>query len=198
GGDTHRRLDAKDVAVEASFADEHAHFARSFENSQRLLLRRLPGFSLAHQLHAEHQSHAANVADQLVTLRELLQSILQALAQNARVFLQSLFIDDVENGESGSHANRITAERIEVDALGEGLGNLHSSRDRRERHTVADAFRHGDEIGNNAEVFESPVVIAGASETGLYFIGNAQAAILAGDRISFAQIIRRAVRRPSH
>ena len=42
--------------------------------------------------------------------------------------------------------------------------------------------------GTTSEVLESPVVLAGSAESGLHLVGDAQAAVLADDRVRFLQI----------
>src|SRR2546423_6712471 len=83
GRNAHRRLDAKDVAVESAFPNENSHFARGFERGQRFRFRWFFCLSIANQLDAEHEAHAADVTDQRMTLRQPLESILQSLAEHA-------------------------------------------------------------------------------------------------------------------
>src|ERR1700730_11441919 len=119
-------------------------------------------------------------------LRQGSESVLELLAKHAGVLLKPVLVDDVHYGEPRRHAYRVPAERIEVDALSERLSDLHSRRDSAERHAVADSLRHGDEIGDDVEVLESPVVVPGASEAGLNFVGDAEAAMIAGDLVRLA------------
>ena len=126
---------------------------------------------------------------------QLLEARLEAAADGARVVLQAVLVDDVEHREAGSHRDRIAAEGVEVDPLGQRLGDLPARRHRRERPAVADALGHGHDVGDDAEVLEAPVVVAGAAEAGLHLVGDAEPAVLAHDGVRLTQVVRRAVRR---
>ena len=97
--------------------------------------------------------------------------------------LKPVFVDYVEHRQTRRHAYRVAAERIEVNALRQRLRDIHSRRDGSERNAIAKALGHGDEIGHDVEVLESPVVIAGSPEPGLHFVGNAQSAVVASDLV---------------
>src|SRR5688500_18772282 len=109
-GNAHGRLDAQDVSVEPALANQHSHLSRGLENGERLLFRRLLRLSVAHQLDAKHESHAANISNQRVLLHQRLEPVLHALAEDAGVFLKPVLVDDVEHGKSRSHTHRIAAE----------------------------------------------------------------------------------------
>src|ERR1039458_1836200 len=68
--DAERRLDAKNVAVEAGLADEQAHLLRGLEDVGGFPLGGLLRLLVADELDAEHQSHAADVGADLVRLVE--------------------------------------------------------------------------------------------------------------------------------
>src|SRR5687768_7097393 len=63
-GDAHRRLDPEDVALEPTLADEYPCLTSRLEHVERLALRRLLRGAVAHQLDAQHETHAAHVTDQ--------------------------------------------------------------------------------------------------------------------------------------
>src|SRR5687768_8170454 len=81
-GNAHRRLDRQDVAVEAALSDQTSHFARGLENRERLLFRRFLRTAVAHELHTQHKSHAAHIANRGVLLHQRLEPILHALAED--------------------------------------------------------------------------------------------------------------------
>src|SRR5688500_16859171 len=81
-GNAHRRLDTQDVAIESAFSDQNSHLACGFENRERLLFRRLLRTAVSHELHANHQAHAAHIANRGVLLHQRLESILHALAED--------------------------------------------------------------------------------------------------------------------
>src|SRR5437867_7533601 len=101
---------------------------------------------------------------------QLLEAVLQSLSQHTRVLLKPVLVDDVEYSETGRHADRISAKRVEVNALRQRLCDLHPRGDRAKRNPVADALRHSDEVRHHVEVLESPIVITGASKPCLNFI----------------------------
>src|SRR6476659_8381211 len=92
GGNAHRWLDANHIAVDSTFADQHAHRPRFLENVKRLSLRRLLRLAIANELDAEHETHSAHVTDQIVLGLQLPESILETLADDARILLQTVFI----------------------------------------------------------------------------------------------------------
>ncbi len=77
----------------------------------------------------------------------------------------------------------ISAEGVEVDAVLGGLGDVGAGGHGGKGPAVADAFGHGDHVGGDAPVFEAPEVVAGATEAGLDFVGDADAAVFADDVI---------------
>ena len=52
---------------------------------------------------------------------------------------------------------------------------------RAERRAVADALGHRDHVGHDVPILVRPVVMAGAAEAALHFVGDADAAVLADD-----------------
>src|SRR3954469_1504895 len=131
-------------------------------------------------------------------LGQLLQTILDPLPEDLRVLLQPVLLDHVEDGQARRHADRVSAEGIEVNTLGHRLGDLHPRRNGAKRYAIANALRHSHEVRDDVEVLESPVVIAGAAKTGLHFVADAESAALPRDRIRFAQISARAVGGPAY
>src|SRR5690606_16912002 len=105
-----------------------------------------------------------------------------------RVGLKALLLDDLENGTALGHGNGITTESIEVDAGGEGLGDLRGGDDGSEGAAIADAFGHRHDIGDDTLGLEAPEVGAGAAEAGLDFIGDAEATGGAGVRVGVLQV----------
>ena len=122
------------------------------------------------------------------------------IAHLERVRLQLLALDYFQHGLALRADDRIAAERVEMNPLRERCGDLRRGHDRGERAAVADAFRHGDDVGNDALRFETPVMRAGAAEAGLHFIRDADAAggahVLVGVLESNRRETRRSRRRP--
>src|ERR1700675_4623617 len=100
-------------------------------------------------------------------LLQLLEAILQPLADHPGILLKPVFVDDVEHGKAGGHADRVAAEGVEVDALRERLRDLHPRRNGGEGNAVADTLRHSDKIRHDVEVLEAPIVIPGSTEARL-------------------------------
>ncbi len=70
----------------------------------------------------------------------------------------------------------IAAEGRDGQAL-EGAGELAGGDRGADGHAVAHAFGAGDDVGNHFPVLDAEPVLAGASEAGLHFVGDEQAAI---------------------
>ena len=98
------------------------------------------------------------------------------VADLERVRLQLFALDHFEHRLALRADDRIAAERVEVNSLRERRRDLRRGDDRGERTAVADAFRHRDDVGNDALRFEAPVMRARAAEAGLHFIRDANAA----------------------
>src|SRR4051812_28877195 len=70
-------------------------------------------------------------------------------------------------------------------------GDLWRSHHCTERATVADSFRHGDDVRDHSLSFKSPEVSASPAKARLYFISDTDAAGRTDVRISMLQIIIR-------
>ena len=131
---------------------------------------------VADQLDAEHQAHAADLADQGVALLELEEPGLEVAADASGVPLDVLGVDDFEGGQPLGHRDGVAAEGVEVDAVLHRPGDLGAGDAGAERGAVADPLGHRDEVGRDAPVLEAPEVLAGAAEAGLDLVGDAEAA----------------------
>src|SRR5687768_698506 len=115
-----------------------------------------------------------------MVVHEAIEARAQPRADHTRVLLEPILLDDVEHSESGRRRYGVSAERIEVNPLRERLRDLHPRRDRTDRSAVAEALGHGDDVRDDVEVLEAPVVVPGSTEAGLDLVGDAHAARLAG------------------
>jgi hypothetical protein len=106
-----------------------------------------------------------------------------------RVLLEPVLVYHLEHRQTCGHGDRIATERVEVNSAGECLCDLSSRRHRGEWNTVPDPLGHRDDVGNNTVVLEPPVVLAGAAEAGLNFVGNTEAAVFPDDRVRLAEIV---------
>ena len=189
--DAHRRLDPEHVALEPALAQQHAHLARGLEHLERLRAWPAPAWSgRVTSSTPSMRPMPAHLADQRVALLQPAQSLQQAGAHLPRVLLQAVLVDHVEHRQPGRHRHRVAAEGVEVDPAGERLGDLPPGGDRGQRHAVADALGHGDDVGYHAVVLEAPVVLAGSAEAGLHFVGNAEPAVLPRRCVCLAEIVR--------
>ena len=76
-----------------------------------------------------------------------------------------------------------------MSSLRERSGDFRRRNHRAERTTVPDSFRHRHDVWNHALRFESPVMRTSPTETGLHFIGDANAAGGADMFVSVLEII---------
>mmetsp|Transcript_20748 Transcript_20748/g.64352 ORF Transcript_20748/g.64352 Transcript_20748/m.64352 type:complete len:309 (+) Transcript_20748:281-1207(+) len=182
-GEAHRRLGAEHVAVDAALADEHAQVAQPLEDVRRLRRGRLLGGAIRHQLHAQHQPPAANVADNVVLVLELQQPLLEVPAHHGAILLQVLVVNGAQHRAPHRTDDWIAAIRVEVQALRKRLRNLGRGHHRRQREAVADALGHRHNVGDDAMVLEAPVVGARAPKARLHLVGDAQPAMLADELV---------------
>ena len=109
------------------------------------------------------------------------QPLLQMRADFQRVLLDVLLVDHFQRRQALGHADRIAAERVEVDAVRHHLGDVGRGGHRAERGAVADALGHRDHVGHDVPVLMRPVVVPGAAEAALHLVGDAEPAVLADD-----------------
>ena len=150
------------------------------------------GLPVAHQLDAEHQPHAPDLADQRLALLELQEPVLEVAADRQGVLLDALAVDDLERRQPLGHRDRVAAERVEVDPVLHDAGDLRPRDARAQRRPVADPLGHGDQVGRDAPVLEAPEGRAGPAEAGLDLVGDAQAAVLADDLVDDLEVLAEA------
>ena len=78
--DAHRRLDAQHIAVQPPLPSSSPRSLASSSTAAVCCLGGLLGVPVFHQFYAQHQSHAAHVADQRMPLLKIDQAILQMRA----------------------------------------------------------------------------------------------------------------------
>ena len=117
---------------------------------------------------------------------EVVERGLEMRADFERVLLDVLLVDDFERRQALRHADRVAAEGVEVDAVLHHFGDSGRGGHRAERRAVADALGHRDHVGHDVPVLKRPVVMAGAAEAALHFVGDAEAAVLADDVVDDA------------
>src|ERR1019366_6935971 len=174
-GDAERGLNANGLTPETAFADEQTHLSREFHNPCAFSLTGFFGLTVLDQLDANHQAMAPHVANDVVLEMQLSQPIQDVSSHFRSVLLELLALDHFEHGFALSAHNRVAAEGIEVNALGENAGDLWCGDDRRERHAVADALGHGHDVGNYPLQLEAPEVLACPAKASLDLVGNADA-----------------------
>src|ERR1700746_3821971 len=92
------------------------------------------------------------------------------------VLLQFLTIDDLQHRTTLRTNDRVSSERIKMDAFGKALCNCRRGYHRSQRGTVSDPFRHGYDVRDHTLAFKSPIGLAGTAETGLHFVSDADTA----------------------
>src|SRR5579871_4882019 len=160
GGERERRGDAKHVAVEAAFADEHAAPARLLEHARRRRRARGGGARLD-QLDAHHQPLAAHLGDDRVVLARPAQVLDQLVADLGGVGLQVVALVVVEGGEGGAGGERVAAEGRDLVAL-HAVHQLAPGDDAADGEAVTEALGEGHGVRDEAVRLDAPEVLAGA------------------------------------
>ena len=180
GGDRQRRLEADDVADRPADADEHAALAAGGAGGLRLGDRRLLRGAVGHQLDADHEPPAADVADERAALLQLPQALQQLLAPCRGVGGQALVVQHVERRHRRGTAHRVAPEGREVVAGREGVGDVGGGDERPERQAVGDALGHAHQVGLGVGVLDGEE-LARAAEPRLHLIADEQPAVAVDD-----------------
>ena len=96
---------------------KQAQIATGFQDLRAFRLGRLFGRAVFHQLDAEHQTFAANVANDVVFFLQPNESGGNVVAHLERISLQLFALDHFENGLSLRADDRIAAEGVEMNPL---------------------------------------------------------------------------------
>src|ERR1017187_806306 len=142
------------------------------------------GLEIANQLDANHQSLAADVADELVLLLELHQPRQHHRANLARVLDQMLFLNRANRLRHRHRRERISAvARRRRARLREWLrlAQFVTQQHARNRISGTHSLADGDDIRANAAVLDAPP-FSGPSEAGDHFVGDQQRAEILGHR----------------
>src|SRR6266404_1524496 len=174
--DAHWWREPDRLTPKSAFAEKQAHFFAGLHDLRAFFLGRLLRLSIFHQLDPEQQSFAAHIADDVVFFSQLSESGENPVSDLERICLELFAIDYVEDRTGLRADNRISPESVEVYSLRERRGNFRSRHNRTHWTTVTNSLRHRHDVGNNILGFESPIVTAGAAETRLHFVGDAQTA----------------------
>ncbi len=157
--------------------DQDAALLQPVDQDARGIGGRLQAVAVLHQLDAEEQPEPAHVADELVPLTEVLQTLEKVAAEVERVRLQALFLDHVEHRQADGAGDRVAAEGAEeLHAVGERVGDLRRGDDGRHRVAVADRLAEDDDVRHHALGLEGPELAADAAEADLHLVGDAEAA----------------------
>src|SRR4029079_19084639 len=117
----------------------------------------LAGVAIADEVDPHEQAHPADVADRLVTARELAETGDQPLPRDPGMLLETLLVDDVEDGETDRRRHGVPTARVEVlHPAGARLGNRPRRHDGAQRMAVADRLAHRDDVRPRARRAEGP------------------------------------------
>src|SRR5580700_5455754 len=166
--------------------------------SGTLLFGGFLGRAVLHQLNAEHQPFAANLADQIVLLRQFIEPTDQMISYLQSILLQVFAIDYLEHRSPLCTDHWISAEGIKMDSFGETLRDRRRGDYCRQRNPVSDPFRHGHDVGYHPLTFKSPVGFAGAAKTSLDFVRDADTAGASHMFIHMLEIVVREQNRPAN
>ena len=156
-------------------------------------VRRLLRLTVAHQLDAEHQAHAAHLADERLTFLQFEEAFLQVRRRRtAGVLLDVLAVDDFERRQPLRHRDRVAAEGVEVDAVASSMSAISG------RVTQAPSgaplpipLAIVTRSGVTPQFSKPQNLVARAAEAGLHLVGDAQPAVLADDVVDDLEILRR-------
>ncbi len=142
------------------------------------------GSLIPHDLNANHQSTASNIADDLEFLCPIREAPENVVAHALGIFLV-LALDQIHRGQRRRNANRISAERRAVSA---GLPAHHalSCDDRAEWHAARNTLSGTKNVRFDSGVFTGPP-LPGTSHTRLHFVHDEQDAVLPADALQFLQ-----------
>ena len=190
-GDAHGRGEADDLSAQPAFAEEESEVARRLEHLGAFRSGGLFGFAVLDHFDAEHEAFAADITDHFVLFLQLVQSGEDVFAHLAGIFLQVFPLDDLEHGLAHGTDHGVAAEGVEVDFAEEGLRDFVGGDDGGQGATVADAFGHCDDVGDDTLRFEAPEMRAGSSEAGLNFVRDADPASGADVSVNVLEVSRR-------
>ena len=105
---------------------------------------------------------------------------------------------DLEGGATLGDGDGVAAVGVEMNPLGEGLGDLVGGDHRGERGTVADTLGHDDDVGLDALGLEAPEGFAGATKTGLNLVGDADTTGGTDVLVNFLKVAVRKDDGPAH
>src|SRR5258708_7489359 len=103
---------------------------------------------------------------------------------------EAVFVDGCDGGQGGSAGSGVTADGSAESADAGGVHDFGAAGDGGDGHASAKGFRHGDEIGLDAEMFGGEP-FAGAGEAGLHFVGDEENAVLAADVLQQLEVVAR-------
>ena len=160
-----RREQAQNMIVRA--IDQQAA-AQRFLNERRAVNRKID---------AEHQSFAADLADEIESRGELFEAGAQFRAARADVCEQFLFFDNGEKFKRGGANQRTAAESRAVHSRRECGGEFLTGDESAERQAACQRLGDGDDIRQRIEfLVREPA--AGAAEAALNFISDERGIVL--------------------
>lgn len=124
-----------------------------------------------------------DIADNVVCVSELDQALQQVRAHLFAILLESLLLDDIQNGNANRTCQRIAAKRIEMARLQQTFSDLWRCDDGTHWKAVADPLGHRHHVGHNVMRLKAPEMVAGTAESTLNLCGRHHIAL-----VSFAQL----------
>ena len=112
----------------------------------------------------------------------------EAFSHHRATLLEVVASHDLQGGAPLGDGDGVAAVGVEMNPLGEGLGDLVGGDDGGERGAVADAFGHDDDVGLDALGLEAPEGLAGAAEARLDLVGDADTTGGAHVFVNFLQV----------
>src|SRR5258706_7519602 len=187
----HQWNEDADYIVESSGGDgDEAVLVAILSDGFGFGVGRLARFCVAHQFDGAHSAEAANVADKRPPFLPAPGALFKMLADASGTREQAVLLDSFNGGERGGAGSGVTAVRSSERADAGGVHDFGAAGDRGDGHASAEGFRHGDQIGLDAEMFGGEP-FAGAGETGLHFVSDEENAVLAANVLQQLEIVAR-------
>ena len=134
------------------------------------------GGAIFDQFESLHQPFAAHIADERMLLLQLFEPCAEMGANCVCVDAQMFFFDDFDRGARGDAGDGIAAKSGDREAA-VGGGEFARRNGGPDGHAVTHPFGARDDVGDHFPVLDAEPMLAGASEAGLHFVRDEEAAV---------------------
>ena len=136
-----------------------------------------PGFPVSNELDCQHQPAPPDVTDDLVSLLKVPKSREHGFSDLARVLLQAIFPEHLENRAAGRAACRVGPVGVEQELVTHGFCHMFLRDDGPDRKAVPHPLGHDNDLGDDPVGLESPHVVTGPAKAGLDLVSDQNASL---------------------